>query len=52
MLTDKRADKIFRKKYYLKGNQVKHMQGTFNYQCLVLKLKTKDLLKIIKKGNK
>lgn len=40
---DVRADRIFRKRYYLKGKQVNLMRQTFNYQALVLKLRLKDL---------
>jgi hypothetical protein len=48
MKTDKRADAIFRKRYYLKGSQVKHMQGTFNYQATILRLYMGDLATALK----
>lgn len=48
MTTDKRADKIFRKRYHLKGKQVKSMQDTFEYQALVLKLLAGDFIKLLK----
>lgn len=48
MITDKRVDKEFKEKYFLKGRQITVMQRTYSYQVRVLQYQFKDLWEAIK----
>jgi hypothetical protein len=45
--TDKRADKLFRKRYGAKGKQIWVFHTTLEYQLMVLGFRFQDLLKVI-----